>query len=541
MSASLLSIVAHARAGALEHALRLFQEAGLDARTDDPAVLSLKGRLLKDQARLAEGEARRTLYARSAEAYDAAGAISWGTYPLINAASLSLLAGEPDRARALAAKVMSRLDQGDSEPDTPYWREATRAEAELLLGRHQQARETLSGAIALAPRAWEDHASTLRQFSLILELEGQDASWLEALRPPRVLHFAGHLGVDPHDSALTGRIADLLRSEGIGFGYGALAAGADIVIAEALLEHGAELHLILPTGREVFRALSVASLGGDWDARFDEVLARAETVTSVGPTSALPGPMTLMLAARVAMGRAAMQARLLATEALQLIILDPAEREGGGAAGGSAWTATAWDKAGRRSLVLASPRVRAVPPTSALGSAPREWVAAVLAMAPGDDEQAFADRLPDLWAALRAASNLPETPPIWSGACLLLSFTDCDDAAAAARIAMPFLNGGRIAAAAGTVRAVALIDAPLVIVGPPVETARRLLASVPQGAALATATFAAILSSGADDGVCSNEPVGELPPAEANELGDDQDRSVFSLSVRMAPASRPTS
>ncbi|MBX3479983.1 MAG: DUF4071 domain-containing protein [Caulobacter sp.] len=537
MTASLLSIVAHARAGALEHALRLFQEAGLDERTDDPAVLSLKGRLLKDQARLAEGEERRALYARSAEAYDAAGAISWGTYPLINAASLSLLAGDPDRARALAAKVMSRLDQRDSEPDTPYWRQATRAEAELLLGRHHQARESLKAAIALAPRAWEDHASTLRQFALILERENRDASWLAPLRPPRVLHFAGHLGVDPQDAALAGQIREMLRVEKIGFGYGALAAGADIVIAEALLAHGAELHLVLPTGREVFRALSVASLGGDWDARFDEVLARAETVTSVGPTSALPGPLTLMLAAQVAMGRAAMQARLLATEALQLIILDPEERSAAGGTGGSAWTATAWDKAGRRSLVLASPRVRPVPQTSVLKPTPGERFVAVLALAPGDDDQAFSRRLPDLWAALGTASRLPDAPPVWSGTGLLLAFGDCETAAAAARLAMPFLKGGRIAAAAGTAQAVPLTDGPMLIVGPPVETARRLMASVPPGAALATATFAAALCAGADDGACSGEPVGELPPAEIDELGDDQDRSVFSLSVGLTRTS----
>ncbi len=84
MPPSLLPIIAHARAGALDHALRLFQDAGLDAVTDDAAVLSLKGRLLKDQGRRAGGEQRRAFYARSAEAYGAAGAMNWATYPLIN-------------------------------------------------------------------------------------------------------------------------------------------------------------------------------------------------------------------------------------------------------------------------------------------------------------------------------------------------------------------------------------------------------------------------------------------------------------------------
>ena len=85
---SLLPIIAHARSGALAHAWRLFREAGLEGMMDDPAVLSLHGRLLKDEALAAEGAARRRLYEAAAGSYRAAAEAGGGTYPLINAAHL---------------------------------------------------------------------------------------------------------------------------------------------------------------------------------------------------------------------------------------------------------------------------------------------------------------------------------------------------------------------------------------------------------------------------------------------------------------------
>lgn len=511
MPPSLLPIIAHARAGALDHALRLFQDAGLDAVTDDAAVLSLKGRLLKDQGRRAGGEERRAFYARSAEAYGAAGAMNWATYPLINAASLSLLAGEPARAAALAEKVLARLDRGDDEPDTPYWREATRAEAELLLGRTHEAWLTLQGAVALAPRAWEDHASTLRQFALILEARGEPADWLEPFRPPRALHFAGHLGVDPDDAGLAAEVARVLEAENIGFGFGALAAGADIVVAEALLARGAELHLVLPVGRAAFRAASVEGLGESWSERFDAVLARADTVAVIDGLAGRPDPLSLKLAARAAMGRAAMQARLLASEAVQLTLPDTD-------AAFTSWARETWTAGGRRSLSLPAARVGAVPAAARLETPGDARIVAVLALAPRDGE---AETIaPALLAALAPAAA------VWTGQALLLSFETCEQAIAAARSASPLLGAGRIAGAAGIGR-----DVSGLLMGRPTEVAARLLASVPPGAALVDAVFASLLAAGPDGEAAPCEPVGELPPMGDERLDDDIDRGVYSLNL----------
>src|SRR3954463_8719052 len=101
-AAPLSTIIALARAGALDHAWYQFTAAGYDVRGDDPAALTVKGRLLKDRALRAQGEERRRFYLQSAEAYRRAAALQPGTYPLINAATLSLLSGDRDRAQEIA-------------------------------------------------------------------------------------------------------------------------------------------------------------------------------------------------------------------------------------------------------------------------------------------------------------------------------------------------------------------------------------------------------------------------------------------------------
>src|SRR5829696_8669981 len=235
-STPLSLIIAYARAGASQFAWERFVAAGYDRMTDDPAALGVRGRLLKDRALAGEGAERRRLFGEAAAAYRGAAALSGATYPLINAASLSLLSGEDGQARALARQVLDRIDADPGEPETPYYRAATRAEALLLLDRDGEARAAFDEAVALAPRAWEDHASTLRQFALILAAQGRDSAWLDTHRPPRSLHFGGHMSFDAkvvRREHLDEKIAAVLEEEKVGFAYGALAAGADIIIAEA--------------------------------------------------------------------------------------------------------------------------------------------------------------------------------------------------------------------------------------------------------------------------------------------------------------------
>jgi hypothetical protein len=506
-------IIAYARAGASAFAWERFAAAGYDRMADDSAALGVKGRLLKDRAMTQEGDERRRLYAEAAAAYRSAAAIGGSTYPLINAASLSLLAADAAQAQTLARQVMERIQADPDEPETPYYRAATRAEALLLLDREEEARAAFGEAIALAPRAWEDQASTLRQFTRILEAQGRDAAWLEAHRPPRSLHFGGHMSFDPkvvRREHLDEKIATVLEEENIGFGYGALAAGADIIIAEALLARGAELHAVLPGGEEAFAAVSVDPFGKAWRRRFDSVLQRAETVRPVRPLGARPDAAMIGLADEVAMGSALINGRRLESAAVQLLVLDCRE-EANGTSGRSReiWAAGGW----RQRILTAARETRSTPlEEEAAGAEPL----AVLALGLGGDGR-MEPALAELQSRLDRL-EAPALPPYLTEDRLILAYPGPGEAAEAAmRLlasdseTLPLRIGGQYGPApafrdpfSGDLRLAPLATA----------AAAGALASAPPGSACVTDDFAAALAAAGPRRPAS-EYVGELDPPDA--------------------------
>lgn len=316
-------ILAIARAGNPARAWALFQSSGWDARLDDPKALTLKGRLLKDQAKAAEGADRVRLYGEAADAYAAAAELERDSYPLINAAALALLGGKPERARSLAQETRALIDSDPGQSENVYWREATRAEALLLLGDETGARAALAEGIAKLPRAWEDHAATIGQFELILAEQGKDPAWLDRHRPPSSLYFSGIIGLNEHDCKIAEDIDAIIAREQPGFGFGALAAGADILIAEALHQAGAELHVTLPYPVDRFRELSVAPFGDHWVPRFDALIAAADSVdvlTELPDEAERSIAVAVELADLVAMGQSIRNARVLSSKPKALTI-----------------------------------------------------------------------------------------------------------------------------------------------------------------------------------------------------------------------------
>jgi len=429
-----LSVIAHARAGALDQAWRIFHQAGLDAETDDPRALSVKGRLLKDFALRSEGDEKMRFYRQAASAYQRAAKLGQATYPLINAATLSLLAGDDDKARTLAAQVIDWIEANPDEPETPYYHGATLAEALLLLGKDSKARAALSDAITVAPRAWEDHASTLRQFALILRARQAPAEWLDMLRPPRSLHFSGHMSfkADSPAGELSEHMARMIAEERIGFGFGALAAGADIIIAQALLDAGAELHAILPGGVKAFAARSVDPFGAAWRTRFDAVLERAETVRPVRPEGVPPDETIIDTASTIAMGLAIKHARGLESEAIQCLVIDPDQPHA--SLGASTLRAgDAWKRAGLRQRTIEAPRQTAASPKEAAEPVDGGHHAYAL-LAIGSRERRAPTppaegELADLHEAV--AGMQTALAPHWSGEYLILAFERPENAVAA--------------------------------------------------------------------------------------------------------------
>lgn len=495
----LSSILAYVRAGALSQAQRLFREAGLEAVTDQPAVLAVRGRLLKEAALAVTGDARARLQAQAAQAYGAAGALSGETYHLINAAALWRLAGQGAAAEADAARVLEVLERRPDEAETPYWRAATKAEALLILGRTDAAAEALRTAVALAPQAWEDHAATLRQLRLICAAQAQPAAWLEALQPPRAIHFAGHMSLGTNDADLERRVADALAQETVGFGFGALAAGADIVIAEALAARGAELHLILPAGPAAFRAASVARQGEDWGLRYDRLLGQAASVETVGPEDRPLDALSLQLAAEIAMGQAAMLARALQTEAVQLLVLDLDARSGA-APGSSGWARRAWADAGRRQVILQAPRRgRAAAPIPPPAPGARLLARLAVGLPPA--------RVGELAAPLTQAPA-PAAPPFWAAGAVHLAY-DRPSAAAAAVDALVAAFGADVRVAGDYAASVEVaVPGGALTAGDAVDLPLEILSVTPPGGAQVTTALAAAVFAGDPDRRL--EPMGDL-------------------------------
>lgn len=373
-------MLALARAGATDFARAEHARLGLGAAPDSEAR-ALGARLLKDVA-LDAAPPRRQAFARAAaRLYAEAAALGGGSYGLVNAATMSLVAGDRDRSAKLAAAALDRAGGAD-QGEPGYFDLASRAEALLLLGRAEAAAEALGAALAHAPASVSAHASTLRQLTLIAGLTGAPVEWLEMLRPPAAAHFAGHMFLAAQDAAgaareaaLAAAMAGVLAQQRIGFGYGGLAAGADILWAEALLAAGAELHVVSPFALDSFVETSVRPFGEAWIPRFEACLAAAASVRLASRDPYAGDDEVFAHGSRFAIGCAILRAEGLSTRAVQALVWDGREAVGpaGAAADASYWRAT-----GRPQVVLPMDRPPATPAPTRAVSADRRGVKAML-------------------------------------------------------------------------------------------------------------------------------------------------------------------
>jgi len=313
---SLAQIRQAARAGDTQRAWRMMEAAGL-LESAEAEALSLEGRLLKDRAQRSEGTARAQYFERAEQAYLRAAGDRRATYPLINAATIALLNGKKEQAERLALRTLDLLMSRDHEPETDYWLGATWAEALLLLGDVEQSKARLEAAVAGTPSAWEDHAATIRQLQLVLAHMDLPATLYDHLRPPASVQYSGLIHLPDGEAEAKALIEAAFDEIRPGFVFGALAAGADILIAEAALACGAELHVVLPTSLHQFRALSVEPFGGEWARRFDALIEVAGAVDMMESVDRLSSAAVAM-GDEIAMGLAIRRARTLASHAISL-------------------------------------------------------------------------------------------------------------------------------------------------------------------------------------------------------------------------------
>ncbi len=120
-----------ARAGALTEAEKLWPRYALPLEDVNHAALG--ARLLRERAFRA-GDERRELLALAAAAYARIFRRSGDSFPGINAAVLSALAGELGAAQALARQVLAATAAGHGDRDARFHRAADRLQAALILG-----------------------------------------------------------------------------------------------------------------------------------------------------------------------------------------------------------------------------------------------------------------------------------------------------------------------------------------------------------------------------------------------------------------------
>jgi class 3 adenylate cyclase len=146
------------------------------------------------------------------------------------------------------------------------------------------------------------------------------------------------------------RVAQAVERHRAGYAYGSLASGADIIWAEALLEAGSELHVVLPFAHDEFIERSVAPAGPAWVRRFERCLQRATTVRYATDDAFLGDDVLFRYGSELAMGLALLRARYLDADARQLAVWDGA---GAGGAAGTSLDIETWRRAGQPATVIA--------------------------------------------------------------------------------------------------------------------------------------------------------------------------------------------
>ena len=345
---SYIAVLAMARMGETEQAMRLYEQSGLSAAKDVDSQ-ALGARLLKDNA-LHNGGTYHGLKL-AAESYAAAYLRSQDPFPAINAATLNLLAGDEERARHFAEAALAAPSVADP---TDYYGAATRAEALAILEREGEAETAIELALDLPGADVGARSTTQRQFELLARYRSrgeQLAPIIQKLTPPAVVTFSGHIfrANAAAEQALSAAIDARLDELNIGFGYGALAAGADIVIAERLLARGSTLNLVFPFREDDFIASSVLPAGEEWLKRYYAVREQAAGISYATLADYVHDPVQFGYGAAVAMGMARLRAVHLGTRAVQLAIWDGKQSRG---PAGTARDVEHWRSTGGTTVII---------------------------------------------------------------------------------------------------------------------------------------------------------------------------------------------
>jgi class 3 adenylate cyclase len=336
-----LQALAMARLGDPNAAMRLYMRNHVEEIGTEDAV-ALKGRLLKDLAVRTTGQEQVELFRQSSQAYRLANQLSDGYFSGINAATTSFLAGDRDEARDLAIAIGKRPDVAHAQD---YFAAASAAEAKLICGDVEAATALYAEARRRPDASAGMIASTARQVALIADRlsvsEDQCQALLESIRPTPVIHFCGHMFRSgwSEEAKIASEIKAILDESDVMIAYGSPACGADILIAEAMIARGGEVHLVLPFIEEDFVKTSVIVGGSEWVARYEKIRDAAASITFATEMRWVNDDEQFAYCAKLVMGLAQLRAGVMQAHTFQLAVWDgePAKEIAGTAAHCAEW------------------------------------------------------------------------------------------------------------------------------------------------------------------------------------------------------------
>jgi class 3 adenylate cyclase len=378
-----LVALALARSGAPQRSNAILTQLRAEGHRDEE-TLGILARTHKDLWSQAPTKSAGTRELKLAHKfYNEAYKLNRGYYSGINAATLALLLGKKDQARALAQKVrescLAELKRLPKDSDHRYWPLATLGEACLILRRWSEAEDWYAQAAGAGEGAFAELSSTRRNARLLLNHLRRDSTSIEAaLKIPPIVVFSGHL-IDRSDRpqprfpaqlepSVRAAIEKQVKKISPGFGYASAGCGADIMFLETLQDRGNETHVVLPFGKEQFIEDSVAFAGPDWIQRFHRVLERATTVTTASTERIEEGSMSFEYANLLLYGLADIRARQLETDLLPLAVWDQKPGDG---PGGTASTVEHWRRLGLDVQVIDLARIMKSEPPALTGGLKR--------------------------------------------------------------------------------------------------------------------------------------------------------------------------
>lgn len=291
-----LAVLALANSGSTRAALERYSEWAPAPQETNEDWLALKGRLHKNLA-LEGGPSAAIQFAYAAECYRAAHQYTSGEFSGVNAATMSLLAGQREEARKLASEILQHLRSAKPESEAAhYYRHASEAEAYLILGDSPRARLALASADRHLPGKVSTRARTRAQLALICTELQLDPGLLEQLSLPPVVVLDGRQEPPTAEGA---------------FVYAAIDLPARLTAVETAQARKARVHLVLPQQRSELLQLWGEAHGEAAQARLARCIAQADELSVLHGFLPAESGWRAAYAAQMAQGLARIAARRL--------------------------------------------------------------------------------------------------------------------------------------------------------------------------------------------------------------------------------------